>query len=210
MSTGFGAYTLYIAIKKIHFGTIKGDTSLYNKNSLKNKFIDNWNKIRRNKDGILFQSVENKYKSSKVLKLLFASYYIKDSQFYIQDILEDNFQIFKDNLYELKNIEEVFTNELECVIIECKKNKKKIIDLLVAESSVPEIFNLDLSFNVLVILNNLFNIIELNKDNKLNLLEKERWKKLKRNLIKYDLLINKFITKKNWEIELKKLLRKTT
>ena len=210
MSTGFGAYCLYIAVKKIHFGNKKGNVVLYKKNSLKNKLIDNWNNKRRHKDGRFFQVIEEKYSSSKVLKLLFASYHLNDSNFYVRDILDDNYQIFKDNLYELKNIEEVFTTALESVIIDCIKEKKKIKNLLVSDNSIPEIFNLGLSFNVLVILNNLFNIIEINKDNKLNLLEEERWTSLKINIIKYDLLIEEIYKKYNWEIKLKKLLRETT
>ena len=197
--TGFNAYVIYIAIKNIHFSNSKFDITKHKKIPFKDKLINNWNKTRRLKDGNKFYEIEKKFNTLNSLTFLYSSYYIHNSNFYIQEILEDNFNKVKKNLAELKNIKDIYTNDFYDVIIYCKENNLKAKDLFFNEGRIPPIFNLDISINSLIILNELFDIVKLNEKNKINDLEKERWLSFKIILNKYKLIINNFITQENWK-----------
>ncbi len=207
--TGFNAYTNYIFIKQIHFKD--NDFNIVcglRLETLREKYLAKWNKSRRNKDGEIFQRIEEKYPSNYVQKLLFSTYYLDDKHFYIRSILEDDYKLFKESLYYLKNVEDNFTIALERVIINCIKEKIKIKDLLISEKYIPEIFNLDLTFNSLAILDSVFNFAKLNKNIELNLLEEETWNETLINLRKYRMIIDRFIKNIDWENKLKIILKR--
>ena len=58
---------------------------------------------------------------------------------------------------------------------------------------------MDLSWNTLVILNDLFGIVELNADLQVNTLEKERWLSSKIKLKKYRPIIKDYLDRNNWK-----------
>ena len=202
MSTGFNAYSIYCIIKNVHFG--KGDfDATKNIKYFKKKFLDKWNTKRSKEDGYHFLKIEKKYPNSFALKLLFSIYYVEDENFYIKDIETNNYKTFNKYVYELKNIKKILTQELECVIMKCKKDGIKFESLFQSKGNIPEIYNLGLSYNILVILNRVINITRPIKN--LNILEQEVYHSLVIKIKKYDLIIDRFI--KN--IDYKQLLKTT-
>ena len=198
--SGFRAYAVYLFVKNLHFKDNDFNVMKLTKTPMKDKLMDSWNKKRRLQDGIKFQAIEEKTNNIKSLALLYASYYVRNaSGFYIQEMFEDNFKTYQNNVAELRSLENVFTNDLNSVIIYCRENKVKLKDLLVGSGSIPKIFKLDLSWNSLVILNDLFDIVELNTDIQVNILEKERWLNSKIKLKNYKPIIQDYLDKKDWK-----------
>jgi len=183
--SGYKAYSIYLMTKHVHF---KDNDYNMMKRKYNKKFLDKWNKERVDKDGYIFQEIQNKYNNEKLLKLLFSTYYIENSNFYIKDIVDNNFKVFKDNLKYLKDIEKNFTIDFESVIL-----NHKLTDILISKNSVPKIFKLNYSWNFLVIMNRCFNIVGKNKDIEINSLQEAKWNEILVNLKKYEMVINEFI-----------------
>jgi hypothetical protein len=199
MISGFNAYCLYLGVKKMHFNNSKFDASTLKKNPFKDKLLNNWNKERSSKDGALFQEINTKFNNTQTLVLLYASYYIKDKDFYVRHIIDERYETFKKNIYEIQNIDKIFTTDLKSVIIYSKENKLKIKDLFISTNSIPKIFKMKISYNSLVILEKVFNIIELNKDIKMNLIEERRWKDEICTLKQYTKIVDKHFKDVNWK-----------
>jgi hypothetical protein len=197
--TGFKAYAVYLFVKNLHFKDNDFNVMRLKKTPMKDKLINSWNKKRRLQDGLKFQAIEEKSGNIKSLALLFASYYMVNNDFYIQQMFNDNFGTYQKNLAELRQLESVFTNDLKSVIIYCREEKLKVRDLLVGLGSIPKIFKMDLSWNTLVILNDLFGIVELNADLQVNSLEKERWLSSKIKLKNYKPIIQDYLNRNNWK-----------
>ncbi len=206
--TGFKAYACYLFIKNIHFKNNNYNIMNYNSIPMKDKLLNNWNKKRRKQDGIKFQEIEKEFSSIYSLALLFSSYYVKNSNFYIQDIFDDNFEIFKNNYAELKLIKNVLTNDLDCVIMYLNERQIKPINIFVSNTEIPKIFKMGLSFNSIVILNDLFSIIKKNKDLRINSLEKGGWDNVQLNLKWYKSVIQKFLDDYSWKEIVKEILKK--
>jgi len=204
--TGFRAYSCYLYVKNVHFANNNHDIMKLSKVPLRDKLIDSWNKKRRKKDGMKFLEIEEQFKTNASLALLYSSYYIKNGNFYIQDLFEDDFEVFKKNYAELKLIKNVLTNDLNDVIMYLKSENIKPINILTSETQIPKIFNMGLSFNSIVILNKLFNILELNKNLKINSLEMEAWKDVQLNLTWYEKIIQSYLQKHDWKSIVKELL----
>lgn len=207
MTTGFEAYCLYVFIKQIHFKDNTFNVMNLKKTPMGNKLIKSWNDNRRNKDGLSFQKIESKFNKIKPLARLYSSYYINNPNFYIQDLFDDEFHIYKNNMNELKMIKDVFTNDLLDIISHIKIENTTTKELFVSNSSIPQIFKMGLSFNSLVIMDDIFDIVKLNEKNKINTLEKERWKQLKLLLKWYKPIIQKYLNENNWKELTKQILK---
>ena len=200
MATGFKAYAVYLFVKNLHFKDNEYNVMTLTKTPMKSKLMDSWNKKRRLKDGKKFQAIEEKTDNIQSLALLYASYIVNSPSmsFYIQDMFEDDFREYKNNLAELRQLESVFTNDLQDVIIYCKENKVRFRDVLVGKNSIPKIFKMDLSWNSLVVFDKLFDIVGQNEDLKVNILEKERWLNSKIKIKKYKPIIQDYLKRTNW------------
>lgn len=199
MKTGIKAYCVYIFVKNLHFK--KNDFNVMNlkKTPMKDKLIKSWNEKRRKQDGLQFQAIEQECSNIQSLAILFSSYYVKNPEFYIREIFDDDFKIYKNNIAELNKLEEVFKNELNYVISYCRENSIKAKDIFIGQGSIPKIFKLDLSFNTIVIMNDIFNILEKNKDLQVNSLERARWASLQIRLKWYKPIIQAYLDKTNWK-----------
>ena len=186
--SGINAYIANIAIKHVYFKTLKMPSKQFGR-----KYIKKWNESVRHRDGIFYYKINEKYPDIKVLKLLFAIYYLENSNYYVLNIIEDEFKLFDWYIRELKNIEDEFVTQTTGILLDCKKKRIKFKDLLVSKKGIPKIFKMNLSYNILVTYNRIFDIIGLNKENKLNVLEKEIWDDVKNKLIGYDRLISRHI-----------------
>lgn len=196
--SGYKAYSIYLSVKHSHF---KNNNYNVMSGKYSKKFLNKWNTNRAKSDGYIFQEIQKKYRNIKVLKLLFSTYYVNNSNFFIRDIITDDFKIFKKNLEYLKEIEKNFTIDFENVIL-----NYKLTDILISENSIPEIFKLGYSWNFLVIMNNSFNIVGKNKDIKINSLEEAKWNEIKVNLEKYNMVISEFI-EYDWKQIIKSLIK---
>lgn len=205
-TTGFTAYCCYLFIKNIHFKD--NDVNIMNIHGIpmKDKLINSWNKKRRKQDGVKFREIENECKDIKSLAFLYSSYYIKNPNFYIQDIFEDTFDIFQKNSIEILYIDELFINDLKEVLNFCREEQLTPQKLFYAKTEIPKIFKLNISFNSLVILNEVFNVVEQNKDIKINPLEEGKWETLKISLVKYKLIIESQLDKYNWKQIIKEVI----
>ena len=103
--SGFLSYHVYIAIKNLHF---KNNSYNITKMPLPKRdvFMRNWNLKRVNTDGTLFQRIQNKVSSKGSLIALYSAYWAKNPDFYILDILEDDYLIYKHHLMDLRNVED--------------------------------------------------------------------------------------------------------
>ena len=119
-STGFRAYAVYLFLKNVHFKDNNYSIMNITNIPMKDKLLDNWNKKRRLQDGIKFREIEKECSEIKQLALLYASYYVEDSNFYIQDIFEDDFQKYKDNITILNNLKEYVINDFQEIINHCE------------------------------------------------------------------------------------------
>ena len=199
MKTGFRAYAIYLFVKNLHFKDNNFNVMTLKKTPMKDKLLASWNNKRRKQDGIQFQAIEKECSNIKSLAILYSSYYVNNPNFYIREIFEDDFSIYKNNIAELKSLDNFFTNELNHVLMYVKENELKTKDLFVGSGSIPLIFKMNLSFNTLVIMNDLFNILEKNKDLEVNSLEKERWKSLLIRIKWYKPIIKDYLDKTNWK-----------
>ena len=143
-ATGFKAFCVYCHIKHVHFSNSKHSITKVKGTPLKNKLIGTWNKTKYKVDGRLFLEVEKKYPHTQKMGLLYSSYYMNNSKFYIRDMIEEEYEQFRQNTYELKNIEQTFTNDLQNVIVSLQEDKCKFQDILTSSTSIPQIFKMNL------------------------------------------------------------------
>jgi hypothetical protein len=195
-------------MKQVHFADNNFNVMQLKKTPFQEKLLNRWNEKRRFKDGAKFKDIEKQFTKRSSQALLYGSYIIKNKFFYIQEMFEDNFDTYKKNIAELRQIEQVFTTDLTNVIIHARENKISTKSLFVSENSIPQIFKMQLSFNSIVILNDVFNILELNKNIQINSLEEVRYKELKLNIKKYKMLIQNYLDKSNWKEITKDILTK--
>ena len=209
MRTGFTAYCAYIYTKKLLFNP-KCYTSGITTNTLKSKLLPRWNDTRSKGDGIFFQEVQERYPHYQSLVLMMSTYYIKDSDFYVRDILSDEFKLFKRNVFELKNIKEQYENDLFHVLSKCKDENIKPSDLFSSNTNnIPKIFTEKISFNSLIILQKVFSVVELNKDLEINTLQERSWDEIKLKIKGYVCVFDKYTNDHDWKNLTKKLLKKS-
>jgi hypothetical protein len=203
--TGFNAYWIYVNVKQMHFGSEKYDItkSGFAKKQL---FISKWNSERVARDGKLFFQIEERYPSANDLVKLYSVYYYNDTNFYVNDILNDRFDLFKKRQLEIANINVVFNNDLNTVIMHCIENKVKISEVLFQEGIIPKILTLDISPFTVCIFNMIFKLTDKININSFNVLEKKKATVLQIKLDKfqkiYYTVLSKDIT------EWKKIIRR--
>jgi len=210
VSTGFKAYATYIFIKNLHFSNSTFDVMKLTGIPLEKKLIDSWNNKRRKKDGLKFKAIEDECSNIHVLALLYGSYYVKNPNFYIQDIFEDNFETYKKNLVVLKNIKEVLTNDIKCVIMNCKENQIRPKTLFVSSNnSLPKILKMGYGVNTLIVFDYLFDILKANENLVVNELEKEVLQNVRLNIRWMYPIVRSYIDKYDWKAITKEILEIT-
>jgi hypothetical protein len=141
------------------------------------QFIRTWNLKRRFKDGFFFQKIQNKYSTKKSLALLFASYWVDNPNFYILDILDDNYKKYKRTLNELENLKELLTVDFESIKDRVENSKSKSYADLLRDPKIMTVK--DISYNSLSIFDKVFKIHkhleEHKKNNDWNIVYEEKW-----------------------------------
>lgn len=190
---GFKAYFYYIN-SKIHFTNSNFDITGKQSEYLKNKLLKSWNSGRAKKDGKLFSVIEKSFNTKKDLVFLYASYQIKlQKDFYITEILNDEFKVFTDNLKEINNFSFVIQHSIDLLKLESKRKKTSIKKLLIANNEIPEVFKIVDSFNALTFFDYIFKISLTNENKRVNILNEERWKNVQNYLKKYKLILETYI-----------------
>lgn len=197
--TGFEAYCYYIFIKNIHFKDNDFNIMKTTDDFGKKKLLSAWNKNRSNKDGWKFQKINNYFNTRKKLIRLFSFYYVNNSKFYINSLFEDEFKTYKNNIAELNNLEDTFTNDLQDIILNSKDEEKPLGEYFISNGGIPRIFKCGISWNSLIVFNEVFDIIGKNSSITMSELEKERWDEIKIKLRKYRLIVEEFINGKDWK-----------
>ena len=206
MVTGFNAYRIYICIKKIHFN-LDNDYNIMRGIVKKDRFLKHWNKIRSKMDGGFFKSVEKDVPNWNTLIRLFATYYIRNPNFYIKDIVGTKLKVFKANESELENLKECVSNDLIKLIKICKDDNIKPKELF-NFISLPLIFKYtnEISWNSIIVFDSVFNINESVDEKKLNEIDLLKWLQYKTILINYRHIIKDFIIDVNWKEHIKNIL----
>lgn len=173
---GFNAYIFYIRTK-LFFNSKSYD--ILNHKINKERYIDKWNKVRAKKDGHYFQKIEN-YLPHQRLKYIqfFSSYYLKNPDFYVKEIVDDRFSHYKYHQYQMLHVKEGLKTDFKFILNFADKNKRPFKDIF-RSKNLPPAFKLfdqgKISIYSLIIFNEIFHLIEEVKHNKLNFLDKERY-----------------------------------
>ena len=186
MSTGFYAYWIYVTVKNIHFGSRKYDITRQ-RLPKKDQFIKTWNQGRKDKDGILFYKVESSlpFKKEEFIRC-FAYYYMKNPQFHVSDILNDGFNLYRQNEIELDDILGTVKSDFLTAILRCEEKDIDRHHMFYGTNQIlPIIFRLydqgKISVNSLIAFNEVFPLaqkVSAERDTKtLNIVDLERCKK---------------------------------
>jgi len=196
-NNGFKTYLIYVSVIA-HFNSSKYNIT----NGLldKNKFISSWNEKRFDRDGILFETISNKFKPSEVVKL-FAIYFFKElDKLHPSYILNDQYELYYKVKDQFTHIEIAYQSDIDKIKSHCVDKKIKMKELIHS----LEIFSLKLTLPTLLILNRLFDI-QLIPQSKL---EKKILSNRKLYLEKLEVIFNKELSGKDWKLITKKHLEK--
>jgi len=186
--TGFTQFWIYNVVKFIYFNSKKYDITKQ-KLPKRDSYLKTWNSDRKDKDGMMFYKLVEKIPKSKAAYVrLYSYYYLKNSKFYISEIYNDEFKLWKKNEYEIRNLDNVVSNDF-IKIVQLSKEKNIKLKRYFRDDKMPLVFKLydkgEISVHSLIIFNLVFSIFDnLNKD-ALNIVELTKIKK-------YDMIFNKY------------------
>jgi hypothetical protein len=207
MKTGFRAYQSYLSLKYGHFK--ENEYNIMNGLIKKENFINKWNKERKDQDGRLFYEIEKQTKNIHTLIRVYAAYFIHNQNFYVKEILDDNYRKFNKNEVELQNLKDCVSNDFITLISICQKNELKARDMFRSNSeSLPAIFKHKnkISVNSFVVFDKVFKIKKHIDSIELNAIEKMKWKDMRIILEKYPLIIQLELKQIDWKEFIKTLL----
>ena len=208
MTTGFTQYWIYQTVKNNHFKNKKFNIMV---DELPNRevFIRQWNEKRRLQDGILFYSLANKIPESKYDYIrLYSYYYMRKPDFHVREIFKDDFSLWEEQEYQIRNIETVVSNDW-FKISKMAHDKNESFKGYFLSSSIPKVFGLYdkglISINSLIVFNLAFDIRKNIKPEKINIIELTKMKKYNIIFDKYFTIIEPFFNGKDWKSFLKGL-----
>lgn len=196
--TGFEAYWTYVTVKKLYF---EGSYDIRKGLPRKQMFLQKWNQSRVNRDGVFFLKINEKVPQLHELIYLYSFYYWENPDFYVTDIIDDNFRTYVKYRKELKDWRRSFESQWLTIVLHCKENKIRIVDLLTSrdKSQCPDILKMNLSPLTLIVLNHVFNFVENIDMKALNILDRERMKRKLSVINKMTNLFKSRLEKENWK-----------
>ena len=169
MITGFEAYYVYMVMKRLILSKSQySPNTIFSNGTYKEKLKLSWNKKRADSDGYFFLQIEEKFQDKKDLFNLFLSYHVKNENFYVKHILDDNFETYYEFLYNMNNYEACMKMDY---LFTCKDDIKKLI----YGKPLPSIINSGCKFMTIYLF---FVMSRFDKEVKLeslNNIEKEIW-----------------------------------
>lgn len=206
MSTGFGSYHIFHVITKMHFRRGKYNVSIM-KLPKKDVWLKKWNNEMINRmDSLMFYKLDQKYTKDELIRM-FSYYWINDNSFYISDIFNDDFKLFKRNEWQLKNIKEVLEDDFLKILIFSIKNNISLNRIFKGDDTYSILLRLfdkkKISINSLIGFNIGFNFFEKIDYYRLNLVQKDKYKK-------YEIIFDKYtkIVYKGFDFDIKQYLKK--
>lgn len=188
--TGFKAYHLYNFLRHIFFpGKKSYIIEDLDKLPRRNQFLKKWNDdIVNKKESLFWEKIEKLFNSYSMYRL-FSYYYITDKSFYITDIIEDDFKLFRKYENELNNLKDVIELDFLKISLLSIKNNVPIDNIFKSNKKLPTIFKFYdkdiISFHSLIAFDIRYQLMgNINIDN-LNIVEEEKLKK-------YNIIINKY------------------
>lgn len=186
----FNCYVIYVSTIA-HFSNSKYDVTkgLLNKKN----FVDPWNNIRFNSDGILFKILSEKYKPSELIKMFAIYFYNELNKVHPSQIINDNFQLWENTKIQFNNPVEFYKHDLYKLQEYCVKNKLKLKQVLHSN----DVFKIKLKMSSIIILNDIFLIGKhIRADNEL---EAKLVKKRKLYVDKLHCLLFSQLPKHDWK-----------
>jgi hypothetical protein len=208
--TGFHAYWIYVAVKNIHFGTKKYNI-MESRLPQKKRFLKSWNDGRKDRDGMMFLKIMEKIPANKVNYIrLFAAYAVKNPSFHVSDILNDNFQTYKQNQLELEDIIGTVKSDYLHAILYCYEKGIQPEDMFYGRNNgytkLPLIYKLydrkKISANSLIAFNEVFWIKRLLIQQPGNIVEERQIKDYQLIFDKYSPIVYNHFKDINWKEKL--------
>lgn len=173
---GFNAYWMYFVVKHVNFKSLN---ELNEKNLYKNIAERNWPTVKAKP---LFANIEKTVSSRKELLFLNLYYYQKNSDYFIDGIIDDGFELYKKRSYELNNLEKTFITDLTYLSeIDTLKN-------ICLNGNIPKIFNYNVSPFTICLLDSLFKFSDKLVSKDISVLEKKKAKSIKKVLDKFGII----------------------
>jgi len=179
----------------MHFGSKKYDITEMPLGR-KERFLKKWNEEMINRaESLMFLKLDKLYNKDQIIRL-FAYYYLEDKNFYITDVIEDDFKLFRDNELELILLKDVLERDFYTIYYLKNKNERKMIDILFKKKGIPYIFKMYnlkmISIHTLIALHLVWDIGNKINHESLNIVEEEKLKKYKIIFDKYIQIVYKY------------------
>lgn len=180
----------------------------------KTVFLHKWNKDRHKRDGKLFHRIEAYLPQNRANYIrLYCYYYIQNPNFFVTEILDDNFRLYRKNEYELKNIEQTIKNDFMSMLARCHRpmTLKKMILGDEDKTELPYMFYLyhqnKISIHTIIamLLAKPKLLPEFN-ERKLNMVDEEKLKQFNKIFDKYLNVVYNFFEDVNWNNFFKEIL----
>lgn len=161
--TGFHAFWIYVAVKNIHFGDNKYNI-MEQRLPTKARFLKTWNDGRKDRDGMQFLKIMERISGQEKQDYirLFAAYYMKNPNFHVSVILNDNFHTYKQNELELNDLLATVKSDYLAAILYCHEKDIDPQHMFYGNDSLPLIYKMfnrgKISTNSLIAFNEIFGI----------------------------------------------------
>jgi hypothetical protein len=137
-NTGYNAYLIAFFTKRLLY---KGDlTYKFVKDNINGKYswyqkhVKNWNENHRNQEGVLYQQLEKRLTLDEICECFFA-YSLKDKNFFISNILQDDMATRDDHREIMRNLKKAVSTDWRKIASQ-GKNKKSYVKV---EVGIPPI-----------------------------------------------------------------------
>ena len=205
--TGFNSFWIYNAVKYVHFNGKK--SNILEKLPRREVYLNKWNEEMINRrDSMYFFKLDEMFLGKKEnLIRCYAYYYIRNKQFYVTEIFDEDFKLYKDMEWELEHIKVVIENDFLKIMIYALEQKKKL-DEIFKSTSLSDVFYMydkkTISIRTLMALEKSFKMLEKLDRTKLNIIEKNKIEKYEKIFEKYYLIVYKY-----FEFDIKDYLKNT-
>jgi hypothetical protein len=162
----------------------------------KHVFLNKWNnEMIKRRDSMLFYRLDEKFDNRDDIILLYAFYYLKNQSFYVTQIFDDEFKIYRDYKWELNNIKDVLEKDFLFILTWALHKNIQLSDIFKSEkySILLRMFDRNkISIHSLICFNKAFHSLERINESTLNMIENEKFETLKKLIDKYTILVYKY------------------
>lgn len=188
MTTGFNAYHIYNTVKYIYFPGKKYDI-IKHQLPRREVFVKKWNnEVINRKDSLYFLNLEKDYTKEQLIRMM-SIYYLDNNKFYVTNIFDDEFYLYKKGESDLNNLDLVIETDLLKLLYITKSNNVPISNIFKYKDKIPFIYTLYekgiIRLNSLVAFGTVTKINNFDNYKATNIIEEEKIKKYKKIFDKY-------------------------